>query len=531
MASLFSALEYQTKNLRTGGREDQNVKDPILDYHPIILAFYDEWCKYLDCYEGGMAFTKSSFYGANLAEHQLQYLEGSSSLREYLRPHKREYTDDFEKRKTRTHYFNYCRPSIDFWVSAIFREEQSRSSSDVDVQKFWDNVDGKGTDIQMFMKEDLATIGQIFGFAIILIDIPNPPELRNVQSITEAQAQEFNLFPRTKIISPLQIVNWQTDQLGNFIQLSYREARSVAPGSYNFITKVWDASNWYEFDQDNELMDSGPHSFGRVPAFVHHNVRSRKYEMVGVSAITDIADININLFNISSLIDEYSYDAAFPVLFLEMRDSEMKMITELGVNRALGIPPQTQIPPGFLSPPSDPYRFLLEWMKFQIKEIHRIAMLDNEPRRLDAVDRRSGVKTELDLELQNSRLAKKASNLQHTEERMLDLVLLGLGRDPEDVVYEIKYNKRFDFKILAEEFNELLNIGNLFGESKTLVREKKRQIVRKMVQDPELRMRVDQELTGEVSQPTVQEPPGRQGVEKPEKKEEPKKSEKEEDDE
>lgn len=501
-------MDSAKNSLRSGGiisPSEEKVED-LKRKHPIILAFVPEWKKYLDCYEGGLSITKSTLTTGGAQEALIHLDGGQGSFREYLKPHKREKSSDFDKRKERTHYTNYCRMVIDFWTSAIYREEQNRKTELKEIEKFWADADGKGTDIQTFMSEEVCPEGQIFGWTVVLIDMPNPPELANKDELTEADVEEADLRPRAKIICPLDILTWQTDSLNNLVFLRYKERLTDQYGRPVIRYKSWTSTEWFTHEADGTLSAHGKHEFGRVPAVIHLNVKSRKYDLIGISSIADIADINLNLFNLSSLIDEFAYDAAFPILYMEIRDEEQQMMRELGLTRGLGVPPDAATTPGFISPPSDPYELLLNWIKLQVEDIYRSAAFNSgTAKKDDAVDRRSALKTEIDKETSDSLLSKKATNLEKTERKMVELVYrsLNINKSKKQIKEalgetEIKYNKRFDYKALSQEFDELMKIDQFMSEAEELIVQKKKNITKKLISDRTIRKKIEDSLKGEV---------------------------------
>lgn len=160
--------------------------------HPYYTLMRDRWTLYKDLYEG---------YHEKLVESQ------------YLWMHGLEKKDDDEQaqalraaREQRTRYLNLMEIMVSLWTSIFFRNKPTPDDALAAMLKEEiDNIDGQGTSLYSFVKDDVLKSILLYGPTYILADaFP-------LSVATEAQAREAGARPFLECLSPLEVPDWQIE--------------------------------------------------------------------------------------------------------------------------------------------------------------------------------------------------------------------------------------------------------------------------------------------------------------------------------
>ena len=398
--------------------------------HEYYDDFCDRWRFYLNSYEGG-----------------LDYLEAG-----YLFRHFRENELDYQDRRMRSYYYNFCRTVVDTYVSHIFYQSNAvfRGNSGIqDYDRFLADVDGRGNSMHIFMQEQVAPAAQLFGHVNVLVDKP----IVNRQLSSRAEEELLNIRPYLAVIYPENLVDFKLDSKGNFVWARIRE---TAPSSddpfqteneeYRWRYRTWTVDRWHLHDENGELISSGQHRLGRVPIVTVYNVESKKYPRFGVSTLADIAPINRSIFNWCSLNDEFLYRQCFNILAVpQAPGSKLKKI---GTKNALTFPYDAAKTPFYIYPPVEPGEYLLKNINDAIVQIYRIAVLGTyELGRARQVQ--SGLSKAYDFQRANQNMMKKARNLEKAEAEIGDI--WGLWTNRKGFQPVVEYPTEFNINDLAEQ--------------------------------------------------------------------------------
>jgi hypothetical protein len=175
-----------------------------------------------------------------------------------------------------------------------------------------------------------------------------------------------------------------------------------------------------------------------------------------VSALADIAYVNREVYNLSSLLQEFLARQCFNFLVLdeELLTDEGRRL--LGVSNAL--PARREgVLPQYATPPVDPAAFLQSERAAAVREIFRLAVLGDA----SASERRapeSGVAKAYDFHDANQNLARKAQNLEQGERRMVEVFFKWIGAEPD---YAVHYPRDFDVRDLASEIADAARLIEL----------------------------------------------------------------------
>jgi len=380
--------------------------------------------------------------------------------------HFRENLADYDDRLSRAYYTNYCRAVVRSYLNHISRRVPYVATSPAAASvlaQLTSNVDRRGTTLTEFLFEQMAPLVLAMGWCGVLVD--EPRKSRAAASLADDRAGA--VFPYLVIVTPDRIINWDIDEFGNFNWVRIRQPRENNPDPFvspddqtqwQYLT--WTRAAWFLHDADAALVASGEHSLGRVPLVIVHTERNLSREIAGVGLLNDIACINREIFNISSLIQEFLYRQCFNILAVPGRvnpsPGEGAESVALGVSNFLEYDADSSGSPSYLTPPTDPAEYLQKEREVLIAEIYRTAIIADFS---DSNNRsHSGLSKEFDFHHANRSLAKIASNWEKATARILQVAFAWLGMDAEIVV---EFNKEFNIRDVATDLANALNARNL----------------------------------------------------------------------
>lgn len=223
--------------------------------------------------------------------------------------HEREYSAaKYARRKRLASYLNLCAPTVNQYLAYVFRKEADRSL-DPALHRWGRNVDRRGTPLHSFMREAM-TWAVIKGTVWVGINSP----VTEPAQMTALQRREAGLEPYLTLNQPESVIDLEEDD-GRPARLvvRYRLRRKAGLFEESEVEEFLDEwfpdhyVRWRGRVRDGRCVWSGeprPHSFGCVP-FV------RIAPWSGKSFLSDLAEINQEIFNLCSLLNEELYSRVF----------------------------------------------------------------------------------------------------------------------------------------------------------------------------------------------------------------------------
>lgn len=416
------------------------------------------WRFFLDSYVGGHVYV----YGLNRPR--------THRAHSYLHNHSREHKEDYRDRIQRAYYLNYCKTIVDIYVSTIFKKEVSRTTTSSDIKNFWNDVDRQGTRIDDYWREEVAVMSQVLGTQVVVVDMPSNPE----GFASRQQEIDAGFKPYLSTVFPGDLIDYVLDENGDFEWVAYMELGPDTrepgdPADSNSLEdrmrfKVWTKTDWTLFDRDGNKIGGAEHHVGRVPVVLVINERTPYLEILGKSALEDIAFINREIFNVSSLEQEYIYRQCFPFLAWPMDDIAEEGRVKIGTGNFIPYPAQGS-PGQYITPPTEPLKAQLEYQDKLREEIFRAAIVGGAEVEAGVIPS-SGVAKAFDFHSQNQNIVRKARNLEAGERDIIDIVNRWMtGGDPvtpeiASVIYPTDFNIRAINDELGEAIQTIaLNLG------------------------------------------------------------------------
>jgi hypothetical protein len=144
---------------------EKTLKDRLATQHPEYTKRIDLWKFFLLSYEGGWEYVHGE---APASDHESEYQRRGGNLFS----HRREDRDDYELRKKRAYFENFCEAIVGIFTGHLFKKPITRNlDENPEFETFLQDVDRHGSSINDFMK-NVADLVQILGHVHILVDKP-----------------------------------------------------------------------------------------------------------------------------------------------------------------------------------------------------------------------------------------------------------------------------------------------------------------------------------------------------------------------
>ena len=247
--------------------------------HPDYKAMVEKWQKYLDLYNSFDVFR-------------------------FIFRHLRETDTKWKQRVERGYFYNYVKSVVELFTAFLFHHPIDRIEGDNlkdEFQAIYKDSDRSGT-LWVTKMQEVCNYAQVEGQVGILLDLPKAESIDS-----EAERQELGIRPFLTLIHSPQIKDWEVDEFGNFVWVKievFRPQERTWKTPTDQDTKfyqIWTKTTWEEWilKKDSEsgtgesasLVRQGAHNLGVVP-FVIARLERAMHPWFGVSAVTDIADIN-----------------------------------------------------------------------------------------------------------------------------------------------------------------------------------------------------------------------------------------------
>lgn len=397
---------------------------------------------------------------------------------------------EFDERVKRAYRFNHSREVVDLVNKYLTRKAPERRIDDAPlcVQQFWENTDRSGMNMNEFMRT-VSLKSSIFGCPWVIVDSEPTPE---VVSLAEAEEIEGGCY--AYIVPPQQVMDFAYGEDGQLLWILVEEIvrNDIDPfesdGSIYPRYRLWTRTDWMLFSPVRnlvsntllthvnapslsinqrveasalkyELIDSGTHGLGRVPAIRADNIVSDEPYSVP-ALINDVAYLDKAIANYLSNLDAIIQDQTFSQLAIPAQnlmpgDDQYDQVLNMGTKRVFVYDGENGQKPFFLSPDPRQAELILSAIQQMINEIYHSVGLAGERTKQDnakGIDNSSGVAKAKDFERVNSLLLSKADALERVENKIVELVCLWNGEKlPEREL--VVYPESFDVQGLFDEFD------------------------------------------------------------------------------
>lgn len=366
----------------------------------------------------------------------------------HLVPHPRESPEKFAGRAAGAVYENHLREACERFVSYLGRRQPVRDGLDAPLTRIFANdCDMRGTPLTEFISA-FALQARARGSMLLLIDMPRADDDGPVSLLDQIERRRV---PYLRAIKPEHLHDYDLDdETGLFERVSV----CVKDGDDECI-QTWAADGWeIRCEDDDEVIDAGPHPFGRCPVLAFTE-SGELFPCIGKYA--QIADMSLGVFNNSSRLDELLSSQTFSILTLQVPSdasqySASDAVATIGTSSMLVHQGAT---PAFVSPDQGNAETYLKKIAQLEAGISRVGMQDASSGSGAA---ESGTARKLRFERLNADLATFARRLQAMERQMWALFHHALGTENRvTVAYPSDFN-------LVDSAAELAILGAMSAE-------------------------------------------------------------------
>ena len=462
--------------------------DYITEAHDSYKHLINRWLFLGDSYHGGFDY----FLGR------------------YLEPYYYESRDDYEKRLRQLGLDNHVKSIVGIYNSFLFRKPINREFGSIEnapgLESFLADADLDGRSFTAFMR-DVSTYAMVYGNVWIICDKPT------TQVNTRADELQQGIRPYVSLFTPDNVLDWDYERKENgFYELTYLKVREETIKNKQYIREYTpEEINVYLINGDDktgELAETVPNTLGKVPAVCVYAQRSN-VRGVGVSSIGDIADIQKELYEFGSEIEQ--------IIRLTNHPSLVKTTgTEASAGAGSIIQMEDGLDPGLkpylLQPNGSSIESVLDAIQKKTDSIDRMASLGGirsiESRRL------SGIGLQTEFQMLNAKLADFAMSLEHAEEQLWRLWALYQNYTWDGVV---EYPRSFSIQDKANDIAMLkmakeANIADPMINSKIdkmileTITERSYEEVKDWYEDWEGNQTRSVDVNGEMEHPSVSSP-------------------------
>lgn len=303
--------------------------------HPIYSLFEKEWKQLGDVREGTGGFIDGTY----LVAHPREWEDHAAPVP--VMP-----TKKLKARRALSRYENIASAILETKKSSLFRESPNRRVQDTPVlsasarralkkakkpqpepvsplDQWWLNVDGRGTHIDDAVPAwwDLAAT---FGHIVLYFEQQDDGEV-----VTAADQGT----PFVRLYTPLDVLNWLSDDDGKIISLKVLEA--VQATTYNelrpvlqYRIRIIDEHGWKVYDfKSGKAIESGTHDYGRLPVAFLYGKRRSILSDVGQPVLGDPRNY-INVFNLESEKRELLRNQTFSFINVPLGSGDAAMGVE-----------------------------------------------------------------------------------------------------------------------------------------------------------------------------------------------------------
>lgn len=366
--------------------------DYITEAHDAYTYYINRWNFLHNSYQGGYDY----FMGR------------------YLEPYYYESREDYEKRLRQVGLDNHVKSIVDLYNSFLFRKEIKRYygsiENDPGLEPFLRDADLDGRSFLAFLR-DVSTHAMVYGHTWVIVD--KPMSTAN----TRADELQQGIRPYVSLFTPDNVLDWAYERRSNGLyELTYLKVKEEIVEDKQYVREYTpEEITVYVIDgneRSGDIHEVIPNSLGKVPAVCVYSQRSN-IRGVGVSAVGDIADVQKEIYEMTSEIEQIIRLTNHPSL-VKTADTE----ASAGAGSIIQMPPNLDgnLKPYLLQPNGSSIESVLKAIDKKVESIDKSASLAGirsvESRRL------SGVALTSEFQTLNSKLSSFAMSLEHAEEQM-----------------------------------------------------------------------------------------------------------------
>lgn len=486
-------------------RSDTRGGNPGIVPHPAYSQFAEVWRRLYDVYEGAGGFLDET--RPYLNAHPREWLDHSQkdeSGKWVSNPSPVKASPKLKARRKIARYENIAATLIDQLGGALFRKAPQRSFQNPDIKddhplrQFWNDADGTGRSIDPVMRDNWTASG-VFGHVVLMAD--------RLRDSGPTQADAAPVIVRS--YTPLDLVDWLTDDIGNLtavrlLEASQRTTFSETAGAVVGVVRDVDDTTWTltklakGMKLDLPTQTTGAHGFGCLPVVVLYARRRPLLPTIGRSILGD-PQLYIDLYNLTSEVRELLRNQTFALLNVPLGnegtvEKESALLGETAGTTNVVFSSQ---PIDYVSPEGTNVQVYHEHIDRLLRTIYRLAVVGWEG---DSKDAESADSRKIKHEDLYQMLCGYAAECEQTERKLAEFVYRASYGESWEAQWEkdqpvIAYSDDFDVTSLLDEIETVTNALALeLGETAT--KQIKKRIVPRLL--PNLPQQVLTDIESEI---------------------------------
>lgn len=385
---------------------DASVESLKEQVHPAVEAHGDRWALCLDAYDGEGGF-----------------LDGG-----YLWKFAREIDAEFKNRQSQARYHNYAATLIDYYTRKVFGREVQRTTANAELEAWWANVDGAGTDLTTYLRHALSK-ALAAGFVCVLADKTKD------EATGPAKADEKSAVFLTRYL-PTAVLDWRLAQDERLTAIKLSETVPtddlLAEQAETDRVLLWDRDEWVRVSGDETTaVERANHGLQAVPVVALRPFRHARWPFIGRPLLGDGGVLRA-LYNRASEQDEVIRNQSFSVFVVglpgtgevDVEKAKAALGNEIGSLRALF----TFGTGDYKTPSVEVPQTLEAHQAFLIRELYRMAHI---PYERDSADAQSAEAIRLQHEELAAVLSGVASECERVEQELCKLYFAWTSASPE----------------------------------------------------------------------------------------------------
>lgn len=277
------------------------------------------WRWLLDSYMGGDQY-RQAVYGLdafgcplyNLRRHKREAPIGrradSAPNAPGSDPSSRAGEDDFQLRRAGTPVPDFVREAVDVHLATIYESAASREGPD-SVVDWWRDVDGCGSSIDDWMRDNAAPLLCVFGQLDFVVDRRPIPGGAVVRTLADQSRLGVNR-PVASYILPHNMLWWSLDDSARYRECLVREPQDDGEA----LTRHWKPDGWDLYDAAGRIVGRGEYPYGRPPIVRCFDRLAPGFRYVGKSRYEANAELMRDYYNRNSELILSDTTQAFPLL-------------------------------------------------------------------------------------------------------------------------------------------------------------------------------------------------------------------------
>lgn len=285
---------------------------------------------------------------------------GEKYVERHLFPHRREPVQAYESRVQKAVFADHADKIQKVYTSHVYKAKIARTAdktTDETLAKFWEDIDGAGHSADIFFRRVFAA-AYVFGHAFVQVRLTGGKK----DAASLGEQLETGMAPRARLVTPLNVLDWELDENHQFEWAIVRERATKArtfetkstPNDWHY--RLWTKEDWTLFNlvetektEDKEAtlsyqqVESGTHPLGKVPLLaVYIGDRDRNNQPVSKPPMKNIFPHIRRLVNLGTLIDEQIYQHVFNILQVPMSIYKHLVGVDFSVGGTLPVPNDSQ---------------------------------------------------------------------------------------------------------------------------------------------------------------------------------------------